>query len=74
MGPTVLQRVVDHADGWLPIGGRGAALADRIVELHRLCGAAGRDPIPVTIYQPGPRADTAHASATTRSHTAGGRS
>lgn len=54
-GPTVLQRVVDHADGWLPIGGRGGALADRITELHRLCEEAGRHPIPVTIYQPGPK-------------------
>ncbi|HUG86191.1 MAG TPA: LLM class F420-dependent oxidoreductase [Euzebya sp.] len=54
-GPTVLQRVVDYADGWFPIGGRGTALADRITELADRCAAAGRDPIAVTIYQPGPK-------------------
>ncbi|CAN5464072.1 LLM class F420-dependent oxidoreductase [soil metagenome] len=54
-GPTVLQRVLDYADGWFPIGGRGAELAQRIEELHAMCADAGRDRIPVTIYQPGPR-------------------
>lgn len=54
-GPTVLQRAVDHADGWFPIGGRATELGDRITELHRLCADAGREPIGVTIYQPGPK-------------------
>jgi probable F420-dependent oxidoreductase len=54
-GPTVLQRVVDYADGWFPIGGRVTELGERISELQRLCEQAGRDPVGVTIYQPGPK-------------------
>jgi probable F420-dependent oxidoreductase len=56
-GPTVLERVVEYADGWFPIGGRGAELSARIAELGELAADAGRDPIPVTIYQPGPSAE-----------------
>ncbi len=54
-GPTVIDRVLDHADGWIPIGGRGPALAARLEELRAKAEAAGREPVPVTIYQPGPR-------------------
>ncbi len=55
-GPNTLNRVVRYGDGWMPIGGRGQAdFSGRIAELKELTTAAGRDPIPVTIF--GPRAD-----------------
>ncbi len=53
-GPTIIDRVLAYADGWLPIGGRGAALAGQITELQDRAAEAGRPPVPVTIYQPGP--------------------
>jgi probable F420-dependent oxidoreductase len=46
-GPNVLKRVVSYADGWMP--NRGEVLA-RIQELRELAAAAGRGPIPVTVY------------------------
>ena len=52
-GPKILERVVRYADGWMP--NRGDVL-ERIPELQRMAGEAGRGPIPVTYY---PRA-TAH--------------
>ncbi|MGI9018423.1 MAG: LLM class F420-dependent oxidoreductase [Euzebya sp.] len=53
-GPTVVDRVVEYADGWIPIGGRGGNLAPRLKELQDKAAEAGRDPIGVTVYQPGP--------------------
>ena len=41
-GDAVLSAVVDCADGWIPIGGRG--LGDAIPRLRALAEAAGRDP------------------------------
>jgi len=41
-GEKVLGAVVDYADGWMPIGGRG--LAEAIPRLRRMAEAAGRDP------------------------------
>src|SRR5262249_23208981 len=41
-GPTLLQHVVEYADGWIPIGGAGVRAA--LPELHRTAEAAGRDP------------------------------
>ncbi len=54
-GPTVLDRVVDYADGWIPIGGRGGTLAERLPQLQTKAAEAGRDALPVTVYQPGPQ-------------------
>jgi probable F420-dependent oxidoreductase len=47
-GPSVLHRVVDYGDGWLPIVSKDLPLEPRLTELHRLCAAAGREPLPVT--------------------------
>lgn len=52
-GPNVLKRVVAYADEWMP--NRGADLP-RIPELQELAGAAGRGPLPVTVY---PKAEAA---------------
>jgi probable F420-dependent oxidoreductase len=46
-GPSVLQRVVAYADGWMP--NRGSDLP-RIPKLQELAKAAGRGHLPVTIY------------------------
>ena len=54
-GPTVLDRVLEYGDGWFPIGGRGSTLAPRVEELQRRAAEAGRGPMDVTIFQPGPR-------------------
>ncbi len=56
---TVLQRVVDHADGWLPNRVTPDQMRDARQELDRLAAAAGRDPasINITVYgQPQDRA------------------
>ncbi|WP_108664747.1 LLM class F420-dependent oxidoreductase [Euzebya rosea] len=53
-GPTVLDRVMDYGDGWIPIGGRGAVLKSRVEELQARAADAGRGPMDITIYQPGP--------------------
>jgi probable F420-dependent oxidoreductase len=56
-GPRVLQRVLEYGDGWMPIPGRaGPPLEERIAELARLAAAAGRPPIPVTIFWAPPEA------------------
>ena len=52
-GPNVLKRVVAYADGWMPNRGNDVG---RIPELQELARAAGRGPIPVSIY---PKADPA---------------
>ena len=68
-GPTVLQRAVRYADGWMPFR-EGmeqvtddltgdpepfeADLEQRIVELGELAVAAGRDRLPVTLFNPCP--------------------
>lgn len=49
-GAKTLDRIIDYADEWMPIGGRSEHLAERIAELQRMAKAAGRDPIPVTIF------------------------
>ena len=46
-GPSVLKRVVAYADAWMP--NRGDDIG-RIPELQELARAAGREPIPVTVY------------------------
>ncbi|WP_406231000.1 LLM class F420-dependent oxidoreductase [Nocardia sp. NBC_01009] len=52
MGPTVLQRVVDYADGWMPfVSSVGAIdkLAHRIAELDNLTAHLGRAPKMVSV-------------------------
>jgi len=55
-GPKMLQAIVDYADGWIPIGGRG--LTENLPRLRALAEEAGRDPasISVTVFgaQPDP--------------------
>ncbi len=56
--PNVLQRVVDHADGWLPNRATPDQVVEARAELDRLATDAGRDPkaITITIYgQPSDR-------------------
>ncbi|MDH3678412.1 MAG: LLM class F420-dependent oxidoreductase [Acidimicrobiia bacterium] len=47
--PNVLQRIVAHADGWLPNRATPAEIADARAELDRLATAAGREPSSITI-------------------------
>jgi len=47
-GPTVLQRAVEYADGWLP--NDHPELPERAAELRKLCAATGRPPLPVTAF------------------------
>ena len=49
-GAKTLDRIIDYADGWMPIGARSDQLAVRIAELQGMAKAAGRGPIPVTIF------------------------
>ena len=50
-GPRTLQRVVEYGDAWMPIGGRGELpIEDKMAELNQLATAAGRGPIPVTLF------------------------
>jgi alkanesulfonate monooxygenase SsuD/methylene tetrahydromethanopterin reductase-like flavin-dependent oxidoreductase (luciferase family) len=46
--------VVEYGDGWIPILGRGPALEDRMQELRQMAAEAGREPIPVTIWNARP--------------------
>ena len=47
-GPTVLRRVLDYGDGWLP--NDHPAVHERIEELHRLAAECGREPPTVTVF------------------------
>ena len=49
---TVLQRIVDHADGWLPNRITPDQMVESRQELNRLATAAGREPasINITVY------------------------
>ena len=62
-GPRTFDRVVEFADGWMPIGGRGSSgssLAEKIAILRTCLDEAGRDPdsVPITIFGVNPDADT----------------
>jgi probable F420-dependent oxidoreductase len=46
-GPKILERVVRYADGWMPNRGH---TVERIPELQEMARAAGRGPIPVSVY------------------------
>jgi probable F420-dependent oxidoreductase len=70
-GPTVLRRAVRYADGWMPFR-EGTeqvtddpsgdpedfeeTLARRITELNEVAASAGRQPLPVTLFNPCPHA------------------
>jgi probable F420-dependent oxidoreductase len=44
-------RVIDFADEWMPHPDRGEqTLRERIAEFHSLCEAAGKPPMPVTLF------------------------
>jgi probable F420-dependent oxidoreductase len=50
-GPHTLRRVIDYGDEWMPIVGRGAQpIEERFGELADLARAAGRPPIPITVW------------------------
>lgn len=52
-GPTVLDRVLSHGDGWIPLRVPLSGLdafATRIDELRRRAADAGRGALPVTLY------------------------
>jgi probable F420-dependent oxidoreductase len=50
-GEKVLDRVVAYGDGWIPNRVRSPEeLGERIAELQRRAEAAGRGPIPVTVF------------------------
>ena len=52
-GPTVLDRVLSHGDGWMPLRiglAQFDAFADRVADLRERAAAAGRGHVPVTIF------------------------
>jgi probable F420-dependent oxidoreductase len=50
-GPHTLRRVIDYGDEWMPIVGRGTQpVEERFGELADLAQAAGRAPIPITVW------------------------
>jgi alkanesulfonate monooxygenase SsuD/methylene tetrahydromethanopterin reductase-like flavin-dependent oxidoreductase (luciferase family) len=51
LGERVLDRVVAYGDGWIPNRVKSPEeLAPRIEELQKRAAAAGREPIPVTVF------------------------
>jgi probable F420-dependent oxidoreductase len=61
-GPTTFDRVLEFADGWMPIGGRstsGAGLGEKIATLKERWAQAGKDPetLPITVFGARPQAD-----------------
>ncbi len=59
MAKNVLQRVVDHADGWLPNRITPSALEESRRQLDTMAAAAGRDPKSITITVYGQEPDRA---------------
>ncbi len=51
-GPTTFDRVIEYADGWMPIGSRASDLSLKIQTLRERARKAGRDAksIPVTVF------------------------
>jgi alkanesulfonate monooxygenase SsuD/methylene tetrahydromethanopterin reductase-like flavin-dependent oxidoreductase (luciferase family) len=60
-GPKVLDRVIAYGDEWLPEPEDG--LTDRMRELPERARAAGRDPIPITVFGAEPEDVGAYAEA-----------
>jgi probable F420-dependent oxidoreductase len=46
-GPKMFQAIVEYADGWIPIGGRG--LTENLPKLRAVAEEAGRDPASIGI-------------------------
>ena len=57
-GARVLERVVAYGDEWMPNAFSPDALAGRVAELQSMAAAAGRDPIPVSVFGSRPDAAT----------------
>lgn len=57
-GPRTLERVVEYGDEWFPIPGRGQDIIERIGELQERAKAAGRAPIPVSLFGVRPELET----------------
>src|SRR5690348_6379378 len=50
-GPTTLDRVLEYADGWMPVAGRmGPAFLEKVTTLQRRAKEMGRGPVPVTAF------------------------
>ena len=60
MAPKVIDRIVKHADGWLPNRITYDELKDKRAELNEKTAAAGRDPKKMTISIFGQEADPDH--------------
>jgi alkanesulfonate monooxygenase SsuD/methylene tetrahydromethanopterin reductase-like flavin-dependent oxidoreductase (luciferase family) len=55
-GPRTIDRIIEYGDEWMPIAGRsGNVLRERIKELQSRAKAAGRGPIPVSLFAAPPR-------------------
>ena len=55
-GEKAIDRVVDYADGWMPIGGRtDVPLADMVTDLQKRAEDRGRGHIPVTLFGARPK-------------------
>lgn len=67
-GPKVLERVVAYGDEWMPNAFSPERLAGKIAELHSLADAAGRDPIPVSVFGSKPDAATIAAYGEAGAH------
>jgi probable F420-dependent oxidoreductase len=65
-GPTVLDRVLSHGDGWIPLRVPLDAMEEfgaRIGELRRRAADAGRGHLPVTLYGAAPKAEALESYA-----------
>jgi len=61
--PHALQRAVRYGDGWLPMVGDPAKLAEPVAQYHAMTSAAGKPRGSVTVMTALPLADTAAARA-----------
>lgn len=65
-GPTVLDRVLSHGDGWIPLRVPVSGLdafAARVAELRDRAADTGRGPLPVTVYGASPRPEALESYA-----------
>lgn len=67
-GPGVLRRVVAWGDEWMPNALSAAALQGKVAELQSMAAAAGRDPIPVSVFGSKPDEATLLAYAEAGAH------